>query len=620
MKIKVSLKGKIAIGIVLVYLIMAIIVPFLPLRDPMTFKAPPSDIFIPEIVNNYTIKNKIDKIATYTTDFYIIDSNHNFLVYNMVDSSIISTHSLPPANYSTIKILRIYPDGYPIFYNNNTVYIYHFSLDKLIEYHVSGIKSVYALNEPFNAFSGFLVYNSTGIYAFSFNPYMPYPSQPLWKLNISETPIGIHYSYKHIFLSFKNKLIDVNSNGEIVWTTAGNFTSNPIFIPVYGSAKVYIASENNIMIYSTRNGTLLEKIDMPNRISRLEYRGQALYAFSPSGIFGKVNLLEKGFSWKIEGIKEYTMCPFIDGMGVVLKEGKIAFVLVADGTIQWGVNIDTYQIIIGEILHSPYLFAVLSDRSTIIQYSSSGKLITPLPPSDKYPLGTDFAGRDVFSQFLWGFREEMYIALVSGLVVLLIGTLWGLISGYFGGMVDDALLLLSDSFLFIPAIGYAALMIYILGVGHHIEATITAAAMALAPLEARAVRNYTKVVRERAYVESAKMAGAGHWRIIFVHILPEIRGISVVYAISATTMALLLEVGVSFLGFGNYTIPTWGWMITNAYFTGYWDRWWLIVPPLFALWLLVYSLYLISQDLYTTEYILSLESRTLASEKELKTK
>ncbi len=619
MKLNLSLKGKIAITIVLIYLIIAIIVPILPLRDPMTFKAPPSDIFTPEIVGNYSIGAKIWRIATYASNFYIITPDYKFLVYNMIDHKITYNVTLPRANYSEIKILQIYPEGYPVFYGKDMVYLYYPSLQKFITYKVVGIKSLYLLNDPFTAFKGFLALNSSGMYAFSFNPYAPYSSNPLWKANVSEIPLGVHYSYKDIYISFKDRLVDIDSYGDMRWISNGNFTSNPIFLPVYGSSKVYVASSNNILVYSTHNGTLIEKIEMPYEIQRLEYRGQSLYAFSPQGIFGKVDLLTNGFSWEIKDIKSYTMNPFIDGMGILLKDGKIGFVLIADGTIQWGVKIDAYQILIGEIFHSPYLFAVLSNRTYIEQYSSTGKLITPLPPSEKYPLGTDAAGRDTLSQFLWGFRWEIYIAIISGLSVLLLGTLWGLVAGYFGGTVDDSLLLLSDSFLFVPAIGYAALMIYIMGISHHIEATISAAIMALAPLEARAVRNYTKVVKEKAYVESARMAGAEHWRIIFVHILPEIRGISLVYAISATTMALLLEGGVSFLGFGNYSIPTWGWMMTNAYFTGYWDRWWLMVPPLLALWLLVYSLYIVSQDLYTTEYILSFESRTI-SEKKIKSK
>ncbi len=619
MKINLSLKGKIAIGIIIIYLVIAIIVPSLPLKDPMTFKAPPSDIFAPQIIDNYSFPEKVYRVANFGYSLFVITSHYQFLSYDMVEHKIEFKFTLPKGNYSTIQLLRIYPDSYPIFYSNDTIYLYYYPQQRFIEYPVEGTKSLYILNDPFNAFKGFIALNSTGLYAFSFSIYMPYPSPPLWKIYTNATPLGIHYSYKHIYISFKDKLWDVNSKGKISRIINGTFTSNPIYLPIYGSSKVYVASHNKVLEYSTKNGSLLREISMPVEITMLEYRGQALYAFSPKGMFGKVNLLQSGFSWKIENVKKYIMDPFIDGLGVIFKEGKIAFVLISDGTIQWGVDVKVYKIFIGQISHVPYLFAVLSNQTTISQYSYSGRLIAPLPPSNKYPMGTDAAGRDILSQFLWGFREEIYIALISGLAVLLIGTLWGLLAGYFTGIVDDSLLLLSDSFLFVPAIGYAALMIYIMGVSHHVEATIAASIMALAPLEARAVRNYTKVVKEKAYVESARMAGAGHWRIIFVHILPEIKGISLVYAISATTMALLLEVGVSFLGFGNYAIPTWGWMITNAYFTGYWDRWWLIVPPLIALWLLVYSLYLVSQDLYTTEYILSIESRSITAE-EIKSK
>ena len=616
MKLRLSLKGKIALGIVLLYLVVALIVPFIPLRDPMTYKAPATDIFVPSKVDNYSFENKILSAETYGFDLYLITDNYQFLVYDTLHHEMITHFSLPQGSYSSISILRIYPYGIPVFYNESTVYIYNPASEGLVKYPVSGASDLYILNAPFEPYAGFIIHNSTGLYAFQFNPYETnFNKTPIWHINIREKPLGIHYSYRDIFVSTERMLTKVNENGDIVWRINGTFTSNPIFIPTYGSSKVYVAKSDYIMAYSIINSTLLQKIEMPYKITKLNYRGQSLYFYSPTGIIGKVNLLGNGYSWKISNIREYSFNPFIDGIGVMFKDGKIGFVLAADGTIQWATNINASTIFVGETLDVSYLFAILNDGKTVVEYSASGKLITPLPPNNKYLLGTDTAGRDVLSQLLWSLREEIYIALVSGSLVLILGTLWGLVSGYFGGFTDDILLLLSDSFLFIPAIGYAALMIYLFGISQHVEATIGASILALAPLEARAVRNYTKVIKEKPYIESAKIVGANHWRIMFIHILPEVRGISLVYSLSATTMALLLEVGISFLGFGNYTIPTWGWMITNAYFTGTWDKWWLVIPPIFALWLLVYSLYLLSHEMYSTEYIISLEERTITREK-----
>ncbi len=610
MKINMSIKGKIAVGIILAYVIIALIVPVMPLRAPLTYRAPPTDIFAPQIIGNYSFNSKIVNMAAYENEFYIINEKSQFVVYNTLSKNYTYEKNLPPARYSKIEILRVYPYGIPIFYNENKIFIY--SSKELIEYPVNNTQKLFTLNPPFSSYSGFIVYNSTGIYAFQFSPY-GFSKTPLWHLNITQKPIGLHYDYTHIFISYPDKIISINSEGKIIWKDSGHFTSNPIFLPIYENTKLYVASYKKIDVLSIKNGILISQIPMHYNITSLTYRGEILFAYSPSGVFGKVNLMDKGFSWKIKNVEKYAANPFIDGIGIIFKNGKIGF-LLTDGTIQWGKDIKIYDIILTEISHTTYLLAILENQKNVQQYSYSGKMMTPLPPSKKYILGTDYAGRDVFSQLLWSFRSELYMAFISGAIVLLIGTLWGLVAGYFGDTTDDFLLLLSDSFLFIPAIGYAALMIYLFGISHHIEATITASILALAPLEARAVRNYTKVVKEKAYVESAKLAGASNWRIMFIHILPEIRGISVVYALSAVAMALLLEVGISFLGFGNYTVPTWGWMISNAYFTGYWDKWWLIVPPLLTLWTLVYSTYLLSHELYASEYILSLEARNIGEE------
>ncbi len=599
-----SIAGKFAFTVVVIYLVVALIVPALPLRDPMAYRAPPTDIFVPEAKGIYNFSFKIENMATYGLAMYIISSQNQFVVYDTSERREMHRAELPPDNYSDLQILRIYPNGYPVFYNSHNVYLYDQSKGEMLEVDAENTSALWVLNDPFNAFRGFVTYNRTGLHAYEYDPYAFFnPITHAWDFACNDRPLGIHYTYKILLISFSREIVALNSEGEVIWRIAGNFTSNPVYIPIYGSSAFYVASTNTILSYSTANGTLLGRISMPEQVVRLEYYGQNLYAYTSDGTFGKVDLLANGFSWKIDGVDSYVMNPFIDGMGIVQGE-RVEFILIADGTAQWGLRERISGMDIGEQYHVPYLFVLSENRSQIIQYSYSGKLITPLPPNNKYLLGTDFAGRDVLSQLLWSFRSEIYIAAVSGIAVLVLGTLWGLVAGYFSGLPDDLLLMLSDSMLFIPAIGYAALMIYILGISHHIEATILASIFALSPLEARAVRNYTKVIKEKPYVESAKGMGAGSIRVMFGYIFPEIYGISLVYALSATTMALLLEVGISFLGFGNYTIPTWGWMVTNAYFTGYWDRWWLVLPPLFLLWLIVYSLYLLSHEMYIREYVL----------------
>ena len=614
-ELKMSRTGKIALGILTVYIIIALVVPALPLRNPTGFHAPPQDIFVPQIVNQFNFSVPIDNFAVYGYDIFAVSNNGIFIHYDMIQHKTVKTFNINSSHISGIKILRAGAYGVPIFHTESAVYLYSPTQERLYRMDVRNTYAIYPIQIPFSQYTGFIAVNSTGVYAYSYNPYTDERQSFMWNFSLEKNVLGIHYSYTNFYISTPDRLIALNDQGRMIWSIDGNFTSNPIYIPVYGNNIIYVASGTSIMGIFMTNGSYATNISMAVKITHLHYYGQSLYAYSPRGIVGKVNTLSnRGFLWKIGNIKEYSLSSSVDGMGAILKDGRLIFVLTGDGTVQWGTKGNFTKIALGEQDLVPYLFALLNNEKSIVQYSYSGKLITPLPPSKKYLLGTDSAGRDVLSQLLWGFRNEIYIAFVSGFAVLILGTLWGLTAGYFSGLPDDLLLLLSDSFLFIPAIGYAALMIYLFGIQHHIMATITASILALSPLEARAVRNYTKVIKEKPFVESAKVSGAGFWRIMFKHILPEIKGISMVYALSATTMALLLEVGISFLGFGNYAIPTWGWMITNAYFTGYLDKWWLVAPPLIALWLLVYSLYLLSQEMYTTEYVISIESRTLDEE------
>ncbi len=609
-----SLHGKIALVVVLIYLAIAIIVPFLPLRDPSAYHAPPEDIFVPDVVDSYNFSEPVENLGVMEYRMFVITEKGNFIDYDLTAHAVLNEIHLEGKNFSRIEILHMYPQGVPIFHSDYYVYLYSPTSHQLHRYRVNGVTALYPIQEPFSPYRGFVAVNRTGMYAFICPYNSDHPSQePAWEFK-EENILGVHYSYNRIFVSTPSELFALNESGGVVWSLHGNFTSNPVFLPVYGNPFVYVAQGEEVWMVYTSNGSVGGDVRLDVNVTQLNYYGQSLYAYSPNGVFGKVNLLGSGFSWEMNGIERYAMSPFIDGMGAITDEGKLIFVLIGDGTVQWGAEGDFRDVFIGEQRHVPYLFTTLGNGTSVRQYSYSGRLITPLPPSEKYPLGTDSAGRDVLSQLLWGFRMEMYIAIVSGLLVLLLGTVWGLVAGYFSGLPDDILLMLTDILLFIPAIGYAALMIFLFGIVHHIEATIVASVLALSPLEARAVRNYTKMVKEKPYVESARLMGASPWRVIFVHILPEVKGISLVYALSATTMALLLEVGVSFLGFGNYTIPTWGWMLTNAYFTGYLDRWWLVIPPLLALFILVYSLYLLSQEMYASEYIESLESRSFNEE------
>ena len=185
-------------------------------------------------------------------------------------------------------------------------------------------------------------------------------------------------------------------------------------------------------------------------------------------------------------------------------------------------------------------------------------------PSITHWLGTDNFGRDLWTRLVFGARVSLSIALISVSVAATLGTLVGLLAGYFGGWTDLILMRVTDMFLGFPALILVLAIVAVLGPG------IVNVSMALIIVfwteYARVVRASTLVLREQAYVLAAKASGASHFRILFKEILPNAWGPVLVLATLGLGSAILAESALSFLGFGvPPPEPTWGW--TLAYGT-----------------------------------------------------
>jgi peptide/nickel transport system permease protein len=148
-------------------------------------------------------------------------------------------------------------------------------------------------------------------------------------------------------------------------------------------------------------------------------------------------------------------------------------------------------------------------------------------------------------------------------VVALIGTVVGLVSGYFGGFVDTVLMRLADVALGIPFLPFVILMAAFLGAGT--RNVILGIALLLWPNTARVLRSQVLTVRERAFVEAARVTGASTWRILFVHVAPNILPLTFLYGSIAVGWAILTEAAISFLGFGPSDKVSWGYMLQDAY-------------------------------------------------------
>jgi len=215
-------------------------------------------------------------------------------------------------------------------------------------------------------------------------------------------------------------------------------------------------------------------------------------------------------------------------------------------------------------------------------------------PSLEHPFGTDNFGRSQWSRVLYGARLSLLIGLGVVLLNALFGTLIGALAGYFRSL-DNILMRIADAFMAFPVILLAIGITAALGPGS-INAVIALAAV-YTPRTARIVRASVLVVREMEYVQAARACGAGHWRILRRHILPNCMAPLIVQLTFIFAYAILSEAVLSFLGLGAQPpTPTWGNIIAEGrqYIR---EATWITVIPGLALALTVLGLNLLGDGL-----------------------
>jgi peptide/nickel transport system permease protein len=200
-------------------------------------------------------------------------------------------------------------------------------------------------------------------------------------------------------------------------------------------------------------------------------------------------------------------------------------------------------------------------------------------PTISHPLGLDDAGYDVVTVLIWGARASLFVGFAASVVSVLLGGSIGIVAGYVGGWVDGLLMRVTDYFLVVPTI---PLLIVVAAVwGASIEHTTLIIALLLWTTTARVIRAQVKSLRERAYVQRAHSIGAGHLRVVFRHIVPQIAPLLIASTVLTVSVAIFLEAALDFLGLGDPATVSWGIMIENAFertaITA--GAWWAIVPP-----------------------------------------
>jgi len=224
-----------------------------------------------------------------------------------------------------------------------------------------------------------------------------------------------------------------------------------------------------------------------------------------------------------------------------------------------------------------------------------------LPPfwqeggSITYPLGTDPVGRDILSRLIYGARFSLFIGLVVVTLSMSVGVLVGLIAGFFRGWIDTVIMRLMDVILAFPSLLLALVLVAILGPG--LVNAMIAIALILQPHYVRLTRAAVLSEREREYVISSRVAGAGIARLMFITILPNCLAPLIVQATLSFSSAILDAAALGFLGMGAQPpTPEWGTMLAEAR-EFILRAWWVVTFPGLAILVTVLAINLMGDGL-----------------------
>lgn len=226
------------------------------------------------------------------------------------------------------------------------------------------------------------------------------------------------------------------------------------------------------------------------------------------------------------------------------------------------------------------LIAVFAPQ--ISPYDPALRVATPfLPPSDAHPLGTNDIGQDILSELIYGARVSLVIGVTAATVTLFIGTIVGLLAGYYPRL-GSILMRVVDIVLVLPFLPLLIMLAAYLG--RSMWNTVIIIGLLSWAGTARVIRSQVLGLAQQDYVLSARAVGATNSHIILRHILPLVLLLAVGQFVQATSSAILLEAALSFLGLGDPLQKSWGtilyWaQVRGAFLTPAW-RWWVLPPGL----------------------------------------
>lgn len=288
----------------------------------------------------------------------------------------------------------------------------------------------------------------------------------------------------------------------------------------------------------------------------------------------------RGSGRRHSGLGRSGLAPFVDGLKLLVRDpfAVVGIVIVVGFLV---------VALIGDRI-APF------DPDESLRSSDGSGLARLETPSGEHWLGTTGFGKDVLSQLLVGTKVAFIVGFSAAVVVGVVSTLLGLLSGYYGRYVDDVIMRATDVALSIPTLPIAIVAVAILGPS--LRNIILVIALLFWRNGARIVRSVVLTEKEKVYVQAARASGASHLYVMRVHILPNVIPVAFLWMTMSVAFAILAEASLAFIGLGDPASMSWGQMLNEAFNEGsIRTAWWWVLPPSLCLVLLISSIYVIGR-------------------------
>lgn len=229
-------------------------------------------------------------------------------------------------------------------------------------------------------------------------------------------------------------------------------------------------------------------------------------------------------------------------------------------------------------------------------YDENNKIRRLQPPSKEHWFGTTDVGRDIFSQVVLGTKTALTVGVLAAFLTTFLGATLGIISGYFGGVVDAIIMRVVDFFYAIPFVPFVIVISAVLKPS--IWNVIVAVSLLSWRTVARLVRSQVLSIAKRPYIKAARVCGAGDVRIMLKYILPNVIPLILLEMTFMVNWSIMAEASIAFLGFGDPSKPSWGQVLHINFISGNSrDAWWWTAPPGIAIVLLLVSIFFVARAL-----------------------